>query len=153
MTRTLFLLLPLLPLPLLAQQQPEDEVFLFQEVEVKPRLLTASPLFYPQAEQATGGSVTTLYVIDTLGAVDPRSIKITTSPSPGFTAAVRASLLGQRYSPGLFRRLRVRVLTQTTIRFRPGVFACDSLIQFEGTALCAGSTPDLTTHGRRDGGG
>lgn len=138
-------LLALLPAVLHSQQDavaPDSagEVFLFQEVETRPKLRPGSVLYYPQTPDTIAGRVTAVVVVDTSGRIDPRSIQILASPSPAFSASARAMLLSQRYSIGRVRGKPVKVLMQQDIRFRPGTVACATVVTFEGTALCADSS-------------
>ena len=140
MRAALLLLLPILPPALAAQQDAMGDVFLFQEVPVRPKLQPGSVLYYPHTPDTTSGVVTVTLVVDTLGRVDPHSIRIMRSPSPAFTAAARAMVLSQSYSPGQLDQKRVQVLMQQDIRFRPGTVSCATVVIFEGVELCADST-------------
>ncbi len=145
MRHALLFLLASLPAAVHGQQdsvghESIGEVFLFQEVDARPKLRPGSVLYYPQAPGATAGRVTVLVVVDTTGRIDLASIRITASPSPAFSAAARAMLLSQRYSIGKVRGVPVRVLMQQDIRFRPGTVSCATAVSFEGTALCADSS-------------
>lgn len=139
MRNRLILLLSLLPGTALAQAAAEGEVFLFQEVHQRPRLLPGSVLYYPATDSA-GGRVTATVVVDSTGKIAPHTIQIAKSPSAAFTAAARATLLSQTYRPGKVSGHLVRVLMQQDLRFRRGAVTCPEPVVFEGVSLCADST-------------
>ena len=88
--------------------------------------LTDSPVIvhlpepvYPPALKGAGveGAVQTIYVVDTLGQVEPGSITIVSSDHPFMAESVRTALQGARFQPGRVRGTAVRSLVRQTVRF------------------------------------
>jgi TonB family protein len=77
---------------------------------------------YPAALALAGiaGRVELSYVVDTTGAVEPRSLRTRTSSHPAFEAAARASVMESRFKPARLQGQPVRQLVNQTITFRPG---------------------------------
>lgn len=88
--------------------------------------LTDSPVIvhfpqpvYPPALKSAGveGVVQAIYVVDTLGRVEPGSITIVTTDHPFMAESVRTALRGARFQPGRVRGTAVRSLVRQTVRF------------------------------------
>jgi periplasmic protein TonB len=82
-------------------------------------LVLQPPPRYPAALEALGieGQVDVEFVIDTLGRVQPHSIRILRSTHPDFTAAARAAVAGAMFRPAHLSAHAVRQLTRQSIRF------------------------------------
>jgi len=74
---------------------------------------------YPAALAAVGigGRVTVEFVIDTLGAVEPGSIRVTGSTHKAFEASAREAIAKARFRPARLSAHPVRQLTRQAIRF------------------------------------
>lgn len=74
---------------------------------------------YPAALAAVGieGRVTVEFVIDTLGVVEPGSIRITGSTHQAFEASAREAIAPARFRPARLSARPVRQLTRQAIRF------------------------------------
>jgi periplasmic protein TonB len=74
---------------------------------------------YPVALQSAGvaGSVLVEFVIDTLGRVEPASVRMVESSHPAFEGAARAAVLGARFRPAQLAGRLVRQITQQRVRF------------------------------------
>lgn len=78
---------------------------------------------YPAAlaQAQVAGRVELAYVVDTVGLVEPGSLRTLMSTHPAFEAAARGSVLASRYRPARLRRGRVvRQLVRQTFNFRLG---------------------------------
>jgi TonB family protein len=75
---------------------------------------------YPAALASAGvdGRVELEYVIDTLGRVEPGSLRTIGSPHPALADAARESVLASRYRPARLRGAAVRQLVRQAIVFR-----------------------------------
>jgi periplasmic protein TonB len=86
----------------------------------EPAILVMQPApRYPAALQAVGieGQVMVEFVVDTLGRVQPRSIRIMATTHPDFAAAARAAVAGASFRPAHLSAHPVRQLTRQSIRF------------------------------------
>jgi TonB family protein len=94
---------------------------LFDEdvVQERPSLVRGPPLIYPQVLLDAGieGRVVVEAVIDTLGRVEPKSLKIVSSANPGFVQAAKNFMLGALFRPGRMHGLAVRVLVNQPVEF------------------------------------
>lgn len=75
---------------------------------------------YPAAlaQAQVTGRVELSYIVDTLGAAEPGSLRTLTSTQRGFDAAARASVLASRYRPARLHGSLVRQLVRQTFTFR-----------------------------------
>ena len=82
-------------------------------------LVLQPPPRYPVALETLGieGQVDVEFVIDTLGRVQPHSIRILGSTHPDFTAAARTAVAGAMFRPAHLSAHAVRQLTRQSIRF------------------------------------
>ena len=89
------------------------------EVEARPRPGNPAPR-YPAALEATrvAGTVTARFVVDTLGRVEPGSVRLAGSDDPRFADAVRRVLPRHRFHPARVGGRAVRQLVE-----QPFVFA------------------------------
>jgi protein TonB len=86
----------------------------------EPAILVLQPApRYPAALEAVGieGQVMVEFVIDTLGRVQPHSIRIMATTHPDFAAAARAAVAGAIFRPAHLSAHPVRQLTRQSIRF------------------------------------
>ena len=97
-----------------------EQVFLPEQVErpVIPFPDNAAPR-YPAILQSAGaeGEVVAQFVVDTLGRVEPSSIKISRSSHDLFERAVREALARARYHPAQIGGIRVRQLVEQRFTF------------------------------------
>ncbi len=68
-------------------------------------------------EQGLEGLVDAQFVVDTSGAVEPRSVEIIQGTHPGFIASVREALRLMRFRPAVMGSRKVRQLVQQRFRF------------------------------------
>jgi protein TonB len=82
-------------------------------------LVKAATPEYPRTLAAVGieGRVSTEFVIDTLGRVEPASIRILQSTHPAFEASARTAVAAALFRPARFGPRPVRQLTRQAIRF------------------------------------
>jgi TonB family protein len=86
-------------------------VYLESRVTERPERLSNPPLEYPTElrGQRIQGSVLLQCVIDTLGRVEPGSVKVVSYTHPGFIDAARRALARLTYRAGRVNGRRVRV--------------------------------------------
>jgi TonB family protein len=77
---------------------------------------------YPSAMAQAGitGRVELASVVDSMGRVEPGSVRTLNATHPAFEAAAHASVLASRYRPARVRGRAVRQLVRQTISFRLG---------------------------------
>ena len=94
-------------------------VYRANQVDEKPKLLSAPPLKYPWAlrQQGVQGRVIVQAIIDSVGRVDPGSVAVVRSPDPGFDDACVDYLLHARFQPGRRAGRAVSVLMKIPIDF------------------------------------
>ncbi|MFN8653710.1 MAG: TonB family protein [Gemmatimonadales bacterium] len=115
----------------------EDEVFLYEEIDQRPRMLPGAPIFYPAEPTATTGKVVLTLVVNADGMVAPGTIRVVSSPDSALTAAARAIVVNARYRPGKLKELPIRVLMRQELRFKPITLPCDSVVVQDGVRLCS----------------
>ena len=88
-------------------------------VEQAPELLSAPPPRYPELlrQARVDGTVVIEAVVDTLGRVQPASVRVVSSPHPGLSASAEASVAGALFRPGRVGGRAVRVLVRVPVRF------------------------------------
>ena len=88
-------------------------------VDTPVRVLAERVPTYPEMLRSAGisGSVTMQFVIDTLGRVEPASLRVLASNHELFTRSVVASLRQARFTPGEVSGHRVRTLVERSFRF------------------------------------
>ena len=98
---------------------PTGDVFSVDVVQEKPERLAGPPPVYPPLLQQAGieGTVTVQAIIDTMGRVEPSSIKITQTANPGFNESAKATVLKSLFRPARVYGKAVRVLIQIPIAY------------------------------------
>ncbi|MGH7612822.1 MAG: energy transducer TonB [Gemmatimonadales bacterium] len=98
---------------------PTGDVFSVDVVQEKPERLAGPPPVYPPLLQQAGieGTVTVQAIIDTMGRVEPASIKITQTANPGFNESAKATVLKSLFRPARVYGKAVRVLIQIPIAY------------------------------------
>jgi protein TonB len=96
----------------------DNQVFTTASVEEAPALLSAPPP-YPEPLRRAGieGRVLVQAIVDTAGRVEPGSVRILESPSPGFDVATKRWALGARFRPARRQGQAVRVLVNLPVVF------------------------------------
>ena len=89
----------------------EGAVYAEAVVDERPELLSAPPPPYPRLLKQAGiqGRVVLGAVVDTTGHAEPNSVKIISSPNPGFDVAARAWVLSAVFRPARVHGQAVRV--------------------------------------------
>jgi len=98
-----------------------DSVFSVLQVdEMVERYENSAAPIYPPELLAIGaeGEVETIYVVDTIGAVDTTTILVEHSDDPRFTASVRDALGLMRFRPARRSGKKVRQLVEQRFRFQ-----------------------------------
>ncbi len=82
-------------------------------------MLLSSPPPYPEVMRMAGirGRVLLEAIVDTVGRVEPSSIRILASPSPGFDEPTRRWAASARFRPARLEGRAVRVLVNLPIDF------------------------------------
>lgn len=95
------------------------QVYSEANVEVRPLLLSAPPLEYPDFLRREGiqGRVVLQAIVDTTGRVEPASIKILKSPNPGFDQPTRQWVLKALFRPARLGGEAVRVLVNLPVDY------------------------------------
>jgi periplasmic protein TonB len=97
-----------------------NEVFLEAIVEEKPSVLSGPPPQYPELLRQAGiqGRVMVQAIIDTTGRAEGTSIKIVSSPNPGFDPPAKNYVLKALFRPARVHGRAVRVLINIPIDFK-----------------------------------
>ncbi len=84
-------------------------VYLVQDVDERPRLLSGPPVRYPAGvpPTMTGVAIVTV-IVDTLGKAEPGNIAIVSVPDPAFIEPVKEQLRSSRFSVGRLHGRAVR---------------------------------------------
>jgi protein TonB len=87
--------------------------------QILTRLRSGPPPRYPESLRAAGvdGRVIVQFVVDTLGIIEPASVKIILSSHDFFTRSVEAVLPRYRFVPSEVNGRRVRALAQMPFEF------------------------------------
>jgi TonB family protein len=98
---------------------PTGDVFSVDVVQEKPERLAGPPPVYPPLLQQAGieGTVMVQAIIDTMGRVEPNSIKITQTANPGFNESAKTTVLKSLFRPARVYGKAVRVLIQIPIAY------------------------------------
>ncbi len=97
-----------------------NEVFMEAIVEEKPAVLSGPTLQFPELLRQAGieGRVLVQAIGDTLGRVEPNSVKVLQSPNPGFDQSATNYVLKALFRPARVHGRAVRVLIQIPVDFR-----------------------------------
>lgn len=97
----------------------EGEVFLAAELEDRPRLISIEEPRYPPVLESAGitGRVVFDFIVDTLGRVSARSIKVISSTNKAFETPAIDALRTALFSPGKVQGDPVQVLVRQAISF------------------------------------
>lgn len=90
------------------------------EVDDPVQILEQPPVGYPPAlaQASVAGRVELEFVVDTLGRVEPHSVRTLGSTHPEFEAAARRAVLVSRFRPARWRGRLVRQVARQSFRFR-----------------------------------
>ena len=96
-----------------------QQTFLEAVVDVKPAILFLPSPEYPVQlrVKGVGGRVLVQCIVDTIGIVEPNSVKILQSPDTAFSRATIEALLQARFTPARVKGKAVRVLVDVPIDF------------------------------------
>ena len=96
-----------------------QQTFLEAVVDVKPALLFLPSPEYPVQLRVkrVGGRVLVECIVDTMGIVEPNSVKILQTPDTAFSRATIEALLQARFTPARVKGKAVRVLVNVPIDF------------------------------------
>jgi protein TonB len=96
----------------------DDRIYSSGGVEEAPALLSPPPA-YPELLRRAGiqGHVLLQAVVDTTGRVEPNSVKILKSSSPGFNVPTKRWALDARFRPARLQGRAVRVLVNLPVDF------------------------------------
>ena len=96
----------------------DDQIYSSGGVEEAPALLSPPPA-YPEQLRRAGiqGHVLLQAVVDTTGRVEPNSVKILQSSSPGFNVPTKRWALDARFRPARLQGRAVRVLVNLPVDF------------------------------------
>src|SRR6266705_2339707 len=103
-----------------ADGRAADQVYSEATVDERAEIVSAPPLEYPPALRHAGlqGRVTVQAVIDTLGRVEPASLKVTARPNTAFDESARAYVLHAVFRPARVKGRAVRVLITVPVDYR-----------------------------------
>ena len=96
-----------------------QQTFLEAVVDVKPAILFLPSPEYPVQLRAkgVGGRVLVQCIVDTMGIVEPNSVKILQTPDTAFSRATIEALLQARFTPARVKGKAVRVLVNVPLDF------------------------------------
>ncbi len=97
-----------------------NEVFMEAIVEEKPSVLSGLQPQYPELLRQAGiqGRVMVQAIIDTTGRAEPPSVKVVSSPNPGFDQPAKTYVLKALFRPARVHGRAVRVLINIPIDFK-----------------------------------
>ena len=96
-----------------------QQTFFEAVVDVKPAILFLPSPEYPVQlrVKGVGGRVLVQCIVDTMGIVEPNSVKILQTPDTAFSRATIEALLQARFTPARVKGKAVRVLVDVPIDF------------------------------------
>ena len=96
-----------------------QQTFLEAVVDVKPAILFLPSPEYPVQlrVKGVGGRVLVQCIVDTMGIVEPNSVKILQTPDTAFSRATIEALLQARFTPARVKGKAVRVLVNVPLDF------------------------------------
>jgi len=97
-----------------------QQTFLEAVVDVKPAIVFLPSPEYPVQlrVKGVGGRVLVQCIVDTMGIVEPNSVKILQTPDTAFSRATIEALLQARFTPARVKGKAVRVLVNVPIDFK-----------------------------------
>jgi periplasmic protein TonB len=97
-----------------------QQTFLEAVVDVKPAILFLPSPEYPVQlrVKGVGGRVLVQCIVDTMGIVEPNSVKILQTPDTAFSRATIEALLQARFTPARVKGKAVRVLVNVPLDFK-----------------------------------
>ena len=97
-----------------------QQTFLEAVVDVKPAIVFLPSPEYPVQlrVKGVGGRVLVQCIVDTMGIVEPNSVKILQTPDTAFSRATIEALLQARFTPARVKGKAVRVLVDVPIDFK-----------------------------------
>jgi len=96
-----------------------NEPYRWQQVDRIATAVTEAPVEYPAMlrHQQVEGRVVAEFVVDTLGRVEPKSVRIVSATHALFANAARSALPRARYTPAELEGRKVRQLVVLPVRF------------------------------------
>jgi len=96
-----------------------QQTFLEAVVDVKPAIVFLPSPEYPVQlrVKGVGGRVLVQCIVDTMGIVEPNSVKILQTPDTAFSRATIEALVQARFTPARVKGKAVRVLVNVPIDF------------------------------------
>jgi len=96
-----------------------DEPYRWLDVDRVARPIGKAPIVYPPMlwRQRIEGEAVAEFVVDTLGRVDPKSLRIVSATHALFASAARAALPRARYAPAELEGRKVRQIVVVPVRF------------------------------------
>ena len=97
-----------------------QQTFLEAVVDVKPAIVFLPSPEYPVQlrVKGVGGRVLVQCIVDTMGIVEPNSVKILQTPDTAFSRATIEALLQARFTPARVKGKAVRVLVNVPMDFK-----------------------------------
>jgi len=97
-----------------------QQTFLEAVVDVKPAIVFLPSPEYPVQlrVKGVGGRVLVQCIVDTMGIVEPNSVKILQTPDTAFSRATIEALVQARFTPARVKGKAVRVLVNVPIDFK-----------------------------------
>jgi TonB family protein len=94
-------------------------IYTVESVKEKPMPISFPPVSYPEDMRLQGiqGTVILQAIVDTLGRVEPASVRVVASPYPAFSDAARKQILKTVFRPARLNGRAVRVLIKVPVRF------------------------------------
>jgi len=109
------------PIDFKVDRRSAGGVFLVNQVDQPPALISTERAVRPAGVAGTGGGsdvqVLMETVIDTNGRAEPGSVRVLSTPARVFAAPATAFVLGARFSPGQIGGRKVRVLMTVAVPF------------------------------------
>lgn len=98
----------------------DASIHLAGEVDEPVTVVATGRLRYPPALEAAGitGRVAIEFVVDTLGAVEPASLRVIEASHSGFVPPATTAVLATRFTPARARGVLVRQLARQSMVFR-----------------------------------
>jgi len=98
---------------------PSGDVFSVDVVQERPERLAGPQPMYPPLLMQAGieGTVMVQAIIDTMGRVEPSSLKITQTANPGFNESAKQTVLKSLFRPARVYGRAVRVLIQLPVTY------------------------------------